>query len=85
MGRQRLTGLTSFIFMLDRYLKICRALVHNFTPSVIITAVTRDGSFALGWNLKRTALATRRVIPGLRAPLRKRIKEAPDNILNAPD
>lgn len=85
MGREHLTGLTSFIFMLDRYLKICRALMHNFTPLVIITAVTRDGSFELGRNLKRTALATRRVIPGSRVPLGKRIKEAPDNILIAPD
>lgn len=82
---QRLTGLTSFIFMLDRYLKICRALVHNFTPSVIITAVTRDGSFEPGWSLKRAALETRRVIPGPRVPLGKRIKEAPDNTLIGPD
>lgn len=75
MGREHLTGLTSFIFMLDRYLKICRALMHNFTPSVIITAVTRDGSFELEWNLKRTVLATRRVIPGSRVPLGKHIKK----------
>lgn len=59
--------------------------MHNFTPSVIITAVTRDGSFELGWNLKRTVLATRRVIPGSRVPLGKHIKKPPDNILSAPD
>lgn len=85
MGREHLTGLTSFIFMLDRYLKICRALMHNFTPSVIIAAVTRDGSFELRMELEKNCDGHAESDTGIEGPPGKAHKEAPDNILSAPD
>ncbi len=60
--------------MLDRYLKICTLLMHHYTPTVIINSVTRDGSFQLGWNLKR-APKGRAVISGLSVPRGKHIKD----------